>query len=946
MDEQVLWQAYAAECKAHIEEIDDFLQAIETEIDSKGFFDGDVATVFRAFHSLKGTSFGMGVESVAVLAHACEDILGLVRDNGKQIDNTSYGLLYNAIELIRGNSEQAVVQQSDCETPLDVVDKLKADYARINGGEVADTGGGGDAADAGGGEEEDMLAIYCETATDGLTNIFEILSSDDPGERAEELFENIDMLSQGAATLDMEMVADAFTEMQDYLGEPQEALQFFLNNIIGNFEIIYEMAGVELPSFGGIDTRQIQLVALRDQINNGLQEIMVDGKASQDLEHIKMFLTAHLSVPPELSAIMMASEEHAGFVTSMNILSDLVKRMVDDKFDVKTEIVSVFTKTASLLDLIIADTPADDDNYINNADELHNIINFILDPLGDDEDLEDITDVFDIDVIYRSVLNGEQINDIFTRTKAGYNLYGFEVFLDRNKDIGQKILGWLKDDVDMLNNKTIFGNNETGFEFLLLSKLDFESLEKSILALDEKRVLLHALSLYRPYQSAETISLLANQQEAAQQAGTKEHILRVPLPRVEQIMDLVQGVTQHLNAIEEAMSYLNLNQDMQMAQLSDNKANDGYNRYIDALRTGKFNKVVLNEVNLAANRLHNIYETCLDMSLMPIQQLLQRIPRSAKVLAEELGKKVSVMVESDPLNIDNTVYEVLNESLTHLVRNAIDHGIEMPEDRVNAGKTEIGRIKIEIKSLGEELSVVIIDDGNGINHEKVRDKALKTGAITQEQALSMSKDELVRLVLRSSFSTAEQVSQVSGRGVGMDVVNSNIVFLGGSIRIVTEVGKGSEFHLRVPLQSMMQRLVLFEAAGVLFSLPEIFVDKIIHYHEDEIWEHRTFKNINDEYMQIHNLQTLLQLKANDNTPTTQKRNTTNRVAVIARTADHVGAILVDKVIGHREIFLQQSNSFFTKLPYIQRAAVVGTDEVPLVLDVFSILDSGQYKEAN
>ena len=931
MDESVLWQAYESECKSHIDDIDDFLQSIESDIGSQGFFKGEVSTVFRAYHSLKGTSAGMGVESVSKLAHACEDILGLVRDHDAQLDEVSYALLYGAIDVIRDSVDAAVAAKANPEYPEALIEKLKSDYARVNGGESS--AGASDAnASAGSSEEDDMFAVYCETAGEGLIKIYDILSSDDPSEHVEEFFDTVDILSQGAIALDMEMVSESFTELQNYLEDPKEALNFFLTNIITNFEIIYEMAGLEIPTFGNAN---VQILSnIKDKIELTLSSVMVHGKVVENDDVIKEFLRQNISLTYDLGA-NITNSDYPEFNKALNIIPDLMQRMLNDQFPTKTEIISTFPKILQLVDWVI-DGNQGSDSFENTLDELSNIVNFILDPTG--EDVEDIIEVFDLDVIYRSVLSAEQIYDIFTRVKDGYKLYGFEVFLDRDKNLGQDILKWLKEDIDMINNKTIFGDGETGFEFLLLTKHNVEKLEKEILGLDKERKLINALIYYPPNKPADAHSLSMNN-DAISHGSKKEHVLRISLSRIEQIMDLVQGVTQHLNSIEEAASYLNVavdNQNTESVQKYDES--QGYNPYLDALRTGKLNKIILNEIALASNRLHNIYETCLNMSLMPVQQLLQRIPRTAKMLSEDLGKKVSVMINSDPLNVDNSVYEVLNESLVHLVRNAIDHAIEMPEERVMAGKTEIGRIKIEIKSMGEELNVTISDDGRGINHEKVRDKAIASGALTKEQASEMSKDELVRLILRPSFSTADTVSEISGRGVGMDVVNSNIIFLGGSIRIVTEVGQGSQFILRVPLQSMIQRLILFEAGGILFSLPEIFVNQIIHHINEEEWVHNKFANINDEYIKVYDLKRILQIGDNNSV---KDNSAINQVAIVTKTADRSVVLLVDKVIGHREIFLEKSNNFFNELPFIQRAAVVSSTEVPLVLNIFNILD---YKE--
>jgi two-component system chemotaxis sensor kinase CheA len=207
------------------------------------------------------------------------------------------------------------------------------------------------------------------------------------------------------------------------------------------------------------------------------------------------------------------------------------------------------------------------------------------------------------------------------------------------------------------------------------------------------------------------------------------------------------------------------------------------------------------------------------MRMQPIRKLFSRFPKLARDAARKLGKQVEVERSGEDTELDKTLIEALGDPLMHMVRNAIDHGLEMPDVRIAAGKPACGRVVLSAEQSGGQIVVTISDDGAGMNPDKLREKALEKGLIDAADAARMSRDECLQLIFMAGFSTKEQVSDLSGRGVGMDVVRSNIHALNGVVTIDSELGQGSSIRMRLPLTLAIQPVLMVERGKRLFAIP-------------------------------------------------------------------------------------------------------------------------------
>ncbi|MDR3174249.1 MAG: response regulator [Treponema sp.] len=250
--------------------------------------------------------------------------------------------------------------------------------------------------------------------------------------------------------------------------------------------------------------------------------------------------------------------------------------------------------------------------------------------------------------------------------------------------------------------------------------------------------------------------------------------------------------------------------------------------------SSRINGALKNHAAEAGNHTRDVYDSVISLRMLPISAVLDVYPRHVFELAQEMGKKVQLSIEGRENEIDKNIIEVLREVFLHTVRNAIDHGIESPQERIAAGKAETGRLEIRCTRESGNMKIVIADDGRGIDIEKIRAKALKQGYVSESAAAALTREELTNFIFQSGFSTSATVSSVSGRGVGMDVVRSNIERLKGSVTVDSEAGRGTAFTIVVPLSIAALTGFPVSCGDMKFIVPASFVDTILLVKKDEV----------------------------------------------------------------------------------------------------------------
>ncbi|MGQ8873022.1 chemotaxis protein CheW [Paenibacillus sp. TSA_86.1] len=313
--------------------------------------------------------------------------------------------------------------------------------------------------------------------------------------------------------------------------------------------------------------------------------------------------------------------------------------------------------------------------------------------------------------------------------------------------------------------------------------------------------------------------------------------------------------------------------------------------------------------------------------MLPIDQLLNRFPRLVRDLSQKLGKDIELVIKGGETELDRMIIEELSDPLIHLIRNSADHGIESAEVRTKQNKPAKGRIKLT--SYHEENHVVIrfSDDGKGIDGEQIKASALKKGIITEEQAARLNAQEAVHLIFEPGFSTASSVSDVSGRGVGMDIVRSQIGRLNGIIDIDTEVGVGTTFTIRLPLTLAIIKGLLVNVSGRVLILPMYNVAEIVRIKPEDIQMIQGQQSIlnHGRIVPFYRLCDKLQYSRTD-------RKSKTIPLVIVRSVDKIAAYAVDEIIGNQEVVIKSLGTYLGAMNHLSGATILGNGKVALILD--------------
>ncbi|OPY69547.1 MAG: Chemotaxis protein CheA [Syntrophorhabdaceae bacterium PtaU1.Bin034] len=329
-----------------------------------------------------------------------------------------------------------------------------------------------------------------------------------------------------------------------------------------------------------------------------------------------------------------------------------------------------------------------------------------------------------------------------------------------------------------------------------------------------------------------------------------------------------------------------------------------------------------------------LYHEVVAIRMRPFSDGLPGFPRMVRDLAKNTGKEVNFRVLGESTRVDRDVLEKLKAPLTHLLRNAIDHGLETPDERQAAGKQAEGSITLEARHSAGMLNVRVTDDGKGIDIEKLRRKIVDKGHVSAEMAVDLTETELLDFLFLPGFSTAEKVTEVSGRGVGLDVVLSMVQGVGGSVRVETTQGSGTSFHLLLPLTLSVLRALLVEVSGEPYAVPLTRIDHIVEASHDriKILEDKQFYTYGNEHVGIVDARQVLQL------PSTNGQPSDLCIVIMSDRLNRYG-LVVDRFLGQRELVVIPLDSRLGKIPNIGAGAILEDGSPALILDVDDLVRS-------
>ncbi|RBP06796.1 chemotaxis protein CheA [Rossellomorea aquimaris] len=322
----------------------------------------------------------------------------------------------------------------------------------------------------------------------------------------------------------------------------------------------------------------------------------------------------------------------------------------------------------------------------------------------------------------------------------------------------------------------------------------------------------------------------------------------------------------------------------------------------------------------------------LTMRMVPVETVFNRFPRMVRQLARDLNKKIELEIIGAETELDRTVIDEIGDPLVHLIRNALDHGIEMPEIRSKNGKPEQGTVKLKAYHSGNHVFIELEDDGAGINKQRVMEKAIQKGIVSEEVAQTLSDRQIYELILASGFSTADQISDISGRGVGLDVVKATIESLGGAITIDSSAGQGSLFSIQLPLTLSIISVMLVEIEAEKYAIPLSSIIETAIVKKEEIMNAHNQRVIDFRGKVVP----LLFLEDVFEVPKDSKDEEHYSVVVV-RKGEKMAGLVVDSFIGQQEIVLKSLGNYLNDVFAISGATILGDGQVALIVDCNALI---------
>ncbi|NVN91413.1 MAG: chemotaxis protein CheA [Desulfuromonadales bacterium] len=366
-----------------------------------------------------------------------------------------------------------------------------------------------------------------------------------------------------------------------------------------------------------------------------------------------------------------------------------------------------------------------------------------------------------------------------------------------------------------------------------------------------------------------------------------------------------------------------------MIQINQNLQQDGVDKIDFNEEFGKLTK----RMNFVTSELQM---QVLKMRMLPVEKVFKKFPRIVRSMARDLGKEVDLQIFGEETELDRSVVDEIGDPLIHLIRNAMDHGLEMPDQRVSNGKPRVGTLVLSAVHEGNQIIISIKDDGAGIDTDRVGRKALEKGLITEEQLSAMSQRELFDLIFLPGFSTKDKASDLSGRGVGMDVVRTNIKKLNGLIEIKSEKGLGSEFILRLPLTLAIIQSLLVEVEGEVYSIPLSSVLETLRVDQ------RQFHMIGgQEVLKLRDM--VLPLVRLERVFRVQKRDEQGDFCyvVVVGSADKRMGLVVTRLVGQQEVAIKSLGNYLANIPGIAGSTILGDGRVALIIDPVGLVENGE-----
>ncbi|MBU8546757.1 MULTISPECIES: ATP-binding protein [Roseomonadaceae] len=771
IEDEALWQEFAGESDDHLDAIDRILSAGESDRSA-------VDRLFRAFHSLKGMSDALGAPGMKNVAHRCEDLLGLARNGRLAVTGAVADGLLAAVDTLRRQRATVLGQHRDVPAPADLLARLSAladagpaPAPRMEAAAPPPHLGAGEAL-------RGALASRFQNAAPLLAGLV--------GERRAEALREAAELSEAARLLGLARLAGALDRLAAQAG-----------------------TAAALPALGGL---RRGLLLLQEVAGEEAGALALTGPAGGEsvalgprLAALALQLEAALA-GGDATAAMATAEEAAEVACAFGLdglehlllaLGDLADRAADPD-------------AAALL---AAQGPALVERLRHAAEGGLAGLRAVAEALPGGEAMD-----ARIPAAFVTLLGAEGRRRVIAAVEGGRLLVRLRLAIGLPAELEAAITTALAAEAEVLTSRTVLDGQPPHLDMLLAGPAEFEALSRIVTAADPARRAVLDLAPAETGPAPEAAPL-----------RSAPVTMRVRQETIDQIIALETEVRAAALALAETLDDGGASEALAALGALERRLSGGAARELGVAlgRLRQMHETLERAETRLAVGMRRLDDSVMELRVVPVGTLFGRLPRVVRAVAQASGREVELVMEGEDVTIDRSLVELLADPLLHLTRNAVDHGIEPPEAREAAGKPRRGILRVSAARRTGQVRVRVSEDGRGIDRARVLSRAVARGLVSAEQAAAMGEEEVFALLFRPGFSTAETVTETSGRGVGLDVVQDAIRRAGGTVEVASVAGQGTSFTLRLPLTAAVQTVLLVEAAGHLYALPAARVEAVL-----------------------------------------------------------------------------------------------------------------------
>lgn len=847
-----------------------------------------ILLLFRDAHSLKGASRMVGLNNVQTLAHKMEDVLGLAKENKISLNSSVVNILYKTVDFLSELIQKSIKKGQD---------------------------------------------VYSEEVTkqiDVLENIFNYSEGPTPTDVQED-FNSKDLINN--ADKINGLIPDVFVILMKIEAIQSEELIAKLLEVITELYDLFKIIG-------------------HYEIKNLFEDIKVKleftAKASNNLTNIEIEEIQQVinNIIEKLAAVYELYN-----ITLVDYYSIAFDKMSDEGFEehIKPSVEVIVQEDTVLEETEIDEVEIVNEEVLDNVDlkYIEKLLSEILTGVGS------LTEIRDLISQYEAECDNSDVKNILQKIA---NIFDFAI---KNEiQVNEEVISILNQGLEYCDN-TINNQTETGDKVLILQRLE---IVQQILEFNQEKTEVEIF--INPKE--EKIKKIADFSEVFNTSAIKT--LRVESAKLDSLVNLVNELTttkirtkKHLHElaqlseevdewqknISRVLNYLNYYE----KKYSQASSNDGSNLFLTRQLISLFvenNKNVQEIVSRVTGlsrmiqeddtkthlTIDNLANMVKNIRVLPLATVFHLFGRMVRDIAQEKNKQIEFEIIGSETSTDKKIIEEIKTPLIHIIRNAIDHGIETPEERKVLGKSPVGKILLRASQSNNKVIIEIQDDGRGINLAKLKEKAVQKGFLTQEEVDSMTDEQIMNLIFAPGFSTGDEITNISGRGIGLDVVQSKIAQLNGKVSVVSELNKGCCVQIELPTTMSIVNVFLVESSGQTFAIPIEVISTVLRKNEDEIITGANKRTIifKDETIPLYDLAEILNLPRHE-------INKEKITIIIIENNNKTIAISVDKLIGEQEILHKKLSAPFYKLKNISGITTLISGDVCLILNIADIIKS-------